>query len=278
MKSLSIVIPWCDRVELGQALPQMLKLAHCLDATVTIVNYAGSPGELARQTAGATGVGLIQIEGPSWFNKSRANNIGAAASGGEFLFFCDCDILLEEGQFRPLFEQVSSRPGTFGTLAGVKETQVNSRQAGNLVCFGYSLHLRTANGRALTIVDNEEDAVDGSRQAPGLLLVRREDFLAVGGYNGGFEGWGWEDQDMIARLTLAGGLERLQHGIARHISHDDAARTKRYACGAADRWESRDRIFRKALENYDMGRFEGTYREDAETYSRLHQVSELNDG
>ena len=252
----------------------MMDMADRLEAGVTIVNYAGSPEEFARQTVSARGAGLIQVEGRPWFNKSRANNIGAAASRSEFLFFCDCDILLEEEQFRPLFELVSARPGTFGTLAGVKETQVNSRQAGNLVCFGYSLHLRTANGRSLTIIDNEEDAADGSRQAPGLLVVRREDFLAVGGYNGGFEGWGWEDQDMIARLTLAGGLERLQHGTARHISHDDAARTKRYACGAANRWESRDRIFRKALENYDMGRFEGTYEEDAETYSALRKVSE----
>jgi N-terminal domain of galactosyltransferase len=99
-------------------------------------------------------------------------------------------------------------------------------------------------------VDNEEDAEKGTRQAPGLLLVRRSDFMRIEGYNGRLHGWGWEDQDMIARLTLGAGLRRIQRGVATHLSHGDTARIAHYP-PVRDRWESRDRMFRQALSNYD---------------------------
>jgi hypothetical protein len=156
-------------------------------------------------------------------------------------------------------------PGTFATLAGVRESERNSRRAGHVVRFGYQLRLRTADGRELEILDHEEDAEDGTRQAPGLLMVRREDFLRVDGYNAELHGWGWEDQDMISRLTLGAGLERIQHGHALHLSHDDQARIGAYPA-TRDRWESRDRMFRTALANYDRADFQGTYRQDVRDY------------
>jgi hypothetical protein len=260
---LSIVVSWCDRDELKRAIPSMVALAKSFGGDVTVVNYGGDAERLAPQLASFEDtVRTVSVGRRTWFNKSRAQNIGAAATKGDMLFFCDCDIDLDAGQTGTLIRTVMERQDVFGTLKGVKETSPNARQANNLVRFGYTLHLRIANGRTLTIVDHEEDAEDGTRQAPGLLVVRRTDFLTIGGYNGAFEGWGWEDQDMIARLTLGAGLERIIHGTALHISHDDAARIARYP-GSATRWESRDRIFRQALANYDADCFLGTYQEDA---------------
>src|SRR6185312_1669576 len=119
--------------------------------------------------------------------------------------FCDCDILIAEAALDELVDRVGRDVGTFGTVVGVTETERNARGAGNVVMFGYQLRIRIANGRRLEITDNEEDADDGSRQAPGLLLTHRAAFEQIGGYNGRLHGWGWEDQDMIARLTLGAG-------------------------------------------------------------------------
>ena len=260
-KSLSIVVTWRDRVELRGALPGLVGTAREVGGEVIVVNFGGSREMLSEQLGGwAAGVNVVEAGPREYFNKSCAQNLGASHASGTLLFFCDCDIILDPGAVEQLAGQVMARPGTFGTLAGVRESEVNSRGGQHIVCFGYELIIRTADGRQLRIKDNEEDATDGSRQAPGLLLVRRSDFLAINGYNSGLRGWGWEDQDMISRLTLGAGLERITSGHAVHISHDDAARMRHYHI--ADRWESRDKMFRQALANYDRGDFRGTFAVD----------------
>jgi predicted glycosyltransferase involved in capsule biosynthesis len=206
---------------------------------------------------------VTRVDGERYFNKARAQNIGAANCRQPILFFCDCDIIVEPESVSLLANEVKVRAGVFATIAGVHESVMNSRQAGNVVRFGYELNLRLANGRCLQIVDHEEDATTGTRQAPGLLLVRRTDFLAINGYNGRLHGWGWEDQDMIARLTLGAALERVERGAATHLSHGDDERIAHYP-PMANRWESRDRMFRQALAFYDASDLRGTYDYDQE--------------
>ena len=260
---LSIIVPWRDRQELAHAIGSITARAVERGGTVHVINFGGDSAALAQQLGDhAAQVKVVNVACNSWFNKAVANNIGAAAVPGDILFFCDCDIVMPPAAAQ-LFDAVAAEPGVFGTIAGVRESRPNAREARNLACFGYTLHLRLRNGRQLDIVDNEEDAEDGTRQAPGLLCVRRSDFESVNGYNGSFEGWGWEDQDMIARLTLGAGLRRVQHGVVTHLSHDDSARTRHHPPQFANRWESRDRMFRQALANYDDDCFEGTYRRDA---------------
>jgi hypothetical protein len=258
---LSIIVSWRDRDELAQALPGMIAAAAAAGGDLTVVNYGGSRERLARQIAGCPGsLRIVEVPDQCYFNKSRAQNVGARHTAHPLLFFCDCDIILDPSTIARLAARLAERPGTFATLAGIRETTPNAREARNVVRFGYELRIRIASGRELRIVDYEEDAADGTRQAPGLLLVRRENFLRINGYNGRLHGWGWEDQDMIARLTLAAGLERILEGEALHLSHSDEARVAHYPM--ADRWESRDRMFRQALRYYDLGDFAGTFELD----------------
>ena len=259
---LSIVVSWRDRVELAQALPTMLAVADAVGGDVNVVNYSGTRELLDMQLGPhADRINVIEVAGEQYFNKAAAQNIGASRTRGRVLFFCDCDILLDRDSVVALVEQIDRRGDAFGTLAGVRESELNSRGAHHVVSFGYELNIRTADGRHLRIVDNEEDAQDGTRQAPGLLFVKRSHFESINGYNARLHGWGWEDQDMISRLTLGAGLVRLNEGRAIHISHDDHARIGFYP-PVSSRWESRDRMFRAALANYDNNDFAGTYRQD----------------
>ena len=277
---LSIITSWRNRQELKQAWPRLAEAAALAGGDLTVVDYSGDRLQLAEQlqdydpsvarvaraaqvapAARARVVRVARVEGEPYFNKARAQNIGAYYGQHEILFFCDCDILINPHEIAELATEVANSNGTFATLAGVTESTVNARQAGNVVRFGYELRIQIANGRELHIVDFEENAADGTRQAPGLLLVKRTDFLAINGYNGRLHGWGWEDQDMISRLTLAAGLKRIQRGKAIHLSHDDAARMAHYPA-ARNRWESRDRMFRQALSLYDEGDFSGTFSQD----------------
>ncbi len=265
---LSIIVSWRDRDELGHSLPGLLETARLAGGDVTVVNYGGSEDRLLRQLSPhGPAPRRVHVTGEQYFNKARAQNIGAGATMHPILFFCDCDIVVEPTLIVGLANELASHPGVFATLAGVVESKRNARLAGNVVCFGYELDIRIANGRRLKIVDNEEDAEHGTRPAPGLLLVRRTDFLAIQGYNGELHGWGWEDQDMIARLTLSAGLTRIQRGIVTHLSHGEPERIANYP-PMKDRWESRDRMFRQAMANYDRDEFSGTYTYDSAPTAR----------
>lgn len=261
---LSLVVSWRDRAELAQALPSMLDLVDAADGEIIVVNYSGSRPLLQAQLQGAQRrVRVVEVAGERYFNKAAAQNVGAHHSRHPVLFFCDCDIVLEPAGTLETAQRIAREHAAFGTLAGVVESERNARGANHVVSFGYELNIRTADGRHLRIIDNEEDAEAGTRQAPGLLFVKRADFDAINGYNARLHGWGWEDQDMISRLTLGLGLTRINQGRAVHLSHDDQARIGFYP-PVASRWESRDRMFRAALSNYDNRDFSGTYRQDIE--------------
>jgi glycosyltransferase involved in cell wall biosynthesis len=255
---LSIIVTWRDRAELKQAIPSMVASAQSVGGEVLVVNFGGSEELLADCLNGYENDCRIAT-GPlqRYFHKAVANNIGARLATEQMLFFCDCDIILPEGLVSSLVGRLADASGHFATLAGVRETSVNSRGGHHVISFGYQLDIKTADGRRLRIVDNEEDVSDGTRQAPGLLLLRRSDFLRVNGYNSQLHGWGWEDQDMISRLTLGAGLERITEGQALHISHGDDERVGAYP-PVTNRWESRDRMFRTALANYDNANFQGS--------------------
>lgn len=76
-----------------------------------------------------------------------------------------------------------------------------------------------------------------SAEAPGLVVVARDDFAAVGGYDEIFEGWGCEDNDLITRLQLLGRRPLLLEGQWYSLlGHDDSLRTKHYQ--VTDRWVS----------------------------------------
>lgn len=264
---LSIIVTWRDREELGRAMPSLVASARDAGGELIIVNFGGDAGRLAECVRGYESECRVATGGAQrYFHKAVANNIGARLAAHPTLFFCDCDIILPDGLARSLAGRLTDMPDHFATLAGVSETSVNSRGGRHVVSFGYRLDIKTADGRRLTIIDNEEDASDGTRQAPGLLLVRKSDFLRIDGYNGQLHGWGWEDQDMISRLTLGAGLTRLTEGKALHISHGDDGRIAAYP-PVTDRWESRDRMFRTALANYDDGNFKGSYSADSEAYA-----------
>jgi predicted glycosyltransferase involved in capsule biosynthesis len=264
---ISVVIPWFNRAELKQSLPSIISCCNNIESEVVVVNLGGDRHILRDQVKEFIHkIKILNVSGVNGFNKPTAQNIGASHTKYPYLFFCDCDILFTTNVITTLLKEVVSQENTFGTLHGVQETIINSRKAGNIEMFGYSMRLRIKDGTEVNIIDNEEDAINGTRQAPGILLVSRKAFEKVEGYNSALDGWGWEDQDMICRLVLYAKLNRIYYGTALHISHDDKSRMLGYI-NYQDRWQSRDIMFRRALSNYDKNDFLGTYSKDISTYT-----------
>lgn len=76
----------------------------------------------------------------------------------------------------------------------------------------------------------------------GFLVARKEDVFAVRGYNEQLHGWGFEDGDMIKRLTLLGcdTLRLNMHGMLRPIEHAEDKRLSNVARLADHRMINRD--------------------------------------
>lgn len=260
---LTIIVTWKNRKELFHAMDSFEKVVKYFQGEFILVNFNGDEQILHEQLKKHEPFyRIVNVSGQNHFHKTLAANLGASFAKHEMLFFCDCDIILNPKELNVLYESIQANDNSFGTLSGVTETQINSLGGKHVVNFGYELRIRTANGRILKIVDQEEDANNGYRNAPGLLMVRKKHFFEINGYNSELIGWGWEDQDMIGRLTLGLGLTRISLGHAQHISHDDFSRTGQYP--EKNRWLSRDKMFRQALSNYDEGKFEGSYTMDVQ--------------
>ena len=66
-------------------------------------------------------------------------------------------------------------------------------------------------------------------QTWGSIICHRDDFVAVGGYDEAYVGWGGEDDDLIAALTLAGRQAAgFSAALLSEIPHTDEERTLFY--------------------------------------------------
>ncbi len=264
---ISIIIPWKNRDEIYRSIFSFIKVAETINAEIILVNYNGTLDHT--KLPANNKLRIITVDDCKHFNKASANNIGASFARHSLLFFCDCDILLSTDVIRRC-AQLLKELNTFVTIKHAQEEKLNSLESNHIQCFGYNMIIKTRDGRQAEIIDFEEDTSTGLRNAPGLLFVKADDFKAINGYSGFLQGWGWEDQDMICRLTLGLGLKRKQHGTLVHLSHDDQARIGEYP-PISNRWESRDRMFRTAISRYDQNQFHGTYTEDFSN----HTLNEL---
>ncbi|UEL30068.1 galactosyltransferase-related protein [Pseudarthrobacter sp. L1SW] len=260
---LSIIIPWKNRDEVYRSISRAVVVADELGGEVILVNYSGSLN--VSRLPSSRRLRVVEVDGTRYFNKASASNVGAAYANHPLLFFCDCDILLERDVVSEC-SRLARAPRTFVTVAHVQEESLNSLGTTHIRCFGYHMTIKTQDDLEVQIVDFEEDTSTGLRNAPGLLFVKRDDFVRINGYGGFLHGWGWEDQDMICRLTLGLNLQREQYGTLTHLSHDDRARLSEYPA-VENRWESRDRMFRTALARYDRNMFRGTWTEDVKAHS-----------
>ena len=253
-KILSVIIPWRDRPEIERTLEHNRSLLP--DAEVIVVNCGGDHDALMALLSRVNWPAVRDIWLPmERFNKCRALNRGVASSCGEHLFFLDADVLLQPDW---LPSARASLDEGFVTIERVHESQPFAPiPDSHIRILRPVTELVTRDGRQIRLVKNERDLVNGTRGGPGLILLRRADFLAVGGMHSGLEGWGWEDIDLIARLQIFG-LRRRFMGEVVHLSHGDETR----ALYGERRSVTESRNFHHSLRRYVEGNFQGTYAEE----------------
>lgn len=259
---LTVVIPWCDRPELARTLEGNRAPFEAARAEVLVVGCGGTPGRLEALLEGLVFPGLRWIRLPeAEFDKALALNLGAFRARGDRLFFLDADVILEPGFFDVALDRIAE--SRFVTLDRVVESEPGppAEELPGLTEMAHVIELVDAGGRKITLETNRVRFEDGSRSAPGMILLPRAAFREVGGMNSDLEGWGWEDLDLVARLLFAG-YERISSGSGTHLTHGDEKR----ALGGSSRPASEARNFQRCLTNYRHGHYLGTYEDDVATW------------
>lgn len=174
---------------------------------------------------------------------SASNNLGARRARGKYLLFLNNDIAFTHDPL-PAMLRALSAPGVAAVGARLAEPVVQADGSLRPVLhhdgIGFRLLHGGAHGRSLWLpYEVEAEAADpseGADAAPAataaLLLLRRADFLGIGGFDEGFD-YGLEDVDLCLRL----GRELGQVVVARDavaLHQRSATRGLRFAAALAD--------------------------------------------
>jgi GT2 family glycosyltransferase len=228
--AVSVVVPFAGSREQAQAVFAMLRQLDISPADELIVADNSDTALAVTAIAGALGtapaqLNVVRAEGEA--SASHSRNVGAAASGNDWILFLDSDVIAPHDLLDSFFsEPIDDRTGAVtGDIAGIPDTRTLAARYGTARNFlGQRSH-----------VNNPVRP----RASSANLLVRRAAFTQVGGYTEGI--WAAEDTDFTWRLQAAGwALGFNEHAVVQHAYRErltDLGRQWRgYAAGA--RWLS----------------------------------------
>jgi len=151
-------------------------IANSKASEVVLVDY-GCPDNAGDWVeANLPAIKVVRVTDDTGFSAARARNMGAAVTSSEWLVMIDGDVVIDPDWLDWMHENL--KVGEFYRAA----------------------------------------PIDGKRdpETYGTAICRRADFMAMGGYDDAFRGWGGEDDDLYQRLG-ARGLERC-HYPSRFVS------------------------------------------------------------
>lgn len=188
LESLSVILPARNRARLiGPCLESLLRSAATLEplgvrVEIVVANDASTdetPKVIDRVAKSATipvrRVDLSTRQGPG-----RARNAAIEAASGELIVFVDSDVVVEEDFLKAhVIAHQNSGPEIFTVGKLISVPSLEAALAGNKP----------------TVWDFSSATLDTANAA-----VRKEHLEAVGGFDKGFEGMGWQDIDLGRRL------------------------------------------------------------------------------
>lgn len=187
------------------------------------------------------------------FNKAALINWGLRHSEAETILVSDADILWTSPAIAALLSALAETPTALCPIAQVQETDP---QASALARPRYGYHVYPSP-QGMTVGVERVDPTEGrprDRPGCGLVAARRQTWWQLGGYKEQFQGWGWEDQDLLMRAELLG-IPLRAVGCVTHQSHPDALRNRFH--GDQLPQHTRDRNLQRCLEGLRRGELWG---------------------
>ncbi|MDN5857305.1 MAG: glycosyltransferase [Pseudonocardia sp.] len=166
-----------------------------------VVPATDRPPTLARCTAALAGADeVVVVDGPRELTVCEARNAGARRATGDVLVFVDADVVLAPDALARIRAAFAGSPG----LTGLFGSYDDSPEGGTVAAFRNLLHHHVHHGAA----------GPAATFWSGLGAVRRDAFLAVGGFDAQrYPLPSIEDIDLGTRLVAAGARIRLDPAI-----------------------------------------------------------------
>ncbi|MFM2431443.1 MAG: hypothetical protein RLZZ511_2656 [Cyanobacteriota bacterium] len=197
---ISVVIPVFNG---GAAFDACLRsLAVCLPPSVEVIVVVDGPDPVSAQRAEDFGAKVIQLSHN--FGPAHARNVGAAAAKGELLFFVDADVALH--------------PETIGAIDGVFAAQAEQADPWVALIGSYddapgAPNFLSQYKNLLHHYTHQRGRTEASTFWGACGVIRRDVFLAVGGFNVAYRSPCIEDIELGYRLRQYG----YRIGLSKHI-------------------------------------------------------------
>lgn len=155
---------------------------------------------------------------------SAAKNFGAKLATGDYLSFCDSDILHLPDALESLLECMHQWESE-GSPDMLLNTMRVSLPDGYKDKYLTDLDRLMTKCRAAGLLNDEDMLTSAWCYEQNESLIRREFFVSLGGYDEkGFPSWGLNNQDLDLRVVLAGGrmssaIKRVTDGKRLHCFH-----------------------------------------------------------
>lgn len=268
-EAVSVIIPWSNRAEIEVALALNRPEFEAVGAEVMVVNCGGDGAMLASAIKRSGYQGVRRIDIPVFkFNKCLAINLGVHLCRRKLLFLLDTDIILGEGFLKEALPLISAI--NYTTVERVVEKESSPPSPSYLMSMSQKTEFTCRDGKIIRFEHERLYFDDNSRAGYGLVVMRKEDFHAIGGMNSQLQTWGYEDHDLHLRLNAVLGLSVIRVGRATHLTHGDNKRN----LGGTTKSESHSLNVAISYDNYARGNFMGTYEADVAQWSA--RVSEHN--
>lgn len=199
---ISVVIPFKkdsnERLVNIQAQIKYLLLNGITDIVVV------EQGSNSRDELVTGSINYTNIENDGVFNKCKANNLGASLCKHDVVCFLDTDILIPFHAFITAYEDIVSGYMGVYCLSGAYGLHFDGDMKRKFIECNFDFN------KTLTIYElmrHKNDIHFSKQPLTGSFMMHRDFFIRIGGWNEGFEGWGYEDAEFNQRVVIGYGLE-----------------------------------------------------------------------
>lgn len=222
--SLEVIIPVKDRAEVEQCVQSLLAIAEVHRIWVCDGGSQDATCLTALQTVAQDNRVQWLVLPQSRFNKSALINQGILHSTAEILLISDADILWNSRTIQSILHCVHADKQILCSVDIVKESNPSTSSL-RRSRYTYQITVESDVTQVAILPIARSSSV--VRPGCGLLCTHRTNFFKLGGYQECFQGWGWEDQDLLMRAMLYG-LQLQVIGSVIHLSHGDAQRNQHH--------------------------------------------------
>lgn len=156
------------------------------------------------------------IESQRIINKCDSYNYGAELSETDIMIFLDVDIIVDCDKLLECLNAADKIECLIG-YNGIAFYMTEEGEKKFLETLDVNdLYYNVSNLEARTGSSNSCGVVGNTKAVGGCLIMTKESFKAINGFNPFFWGWGYEDNEIISRAHILG-LNVCRSGVAGHF-------------------------------------------------------------